>query len=490
MMRYGVTVQTAQEIVESMRRRRSDLPSVEAKSAKGGYPVSLGPTLSALSNLPGGGWVILGIEENDRFAPVGLKDPAELVHTLVSKARQAFDPPVAIEANLDVVDGETVVLARIGETPPSAKPCRVRATGDAYMRFWDGDYRLSELEIQGFLANRSQPAFDREIVPEASVAELDPTLVQALLLTARRSDGRLTRIDDDRVLLRKLGVLAENDGVTVAGLLALGDYPQQWYPNFVIQAAVAPSDEADHSIRQSDTRRFGGPIPVMLDEALAWVRQRGQERIVNMPDGRVRSELDYPAVAVRELLSNALVHRDLAPWSASRAIELRLRHDRLVLTNPGGLFGVTIDRLGHEQLSSARNLSLVRLCQYVELRDGRVVEMLASGIPEVLRAVDEAGQPAPAFLDQGLRFTAILFRRQVDSHVGEQRAIAVDAPVTPAQQRVIDAIGSGGSTVAELAKALARSKSAIQKTLKALRDAGRVDIIGSRGAHDTRYTRT
>jgi hypothetical protein len=74
------------------------------------------------------------------------------------------------------------------------------------------------------------------------------------------------------------------------------------------------------------------------------------------------------------------------------------------------VFGVTLDRLGQEQLTSARNLSPVRLCQYVELQDGRVVEMLASGIPEVLRAIHDAGLPTPTFLDQGLRFTAILFR--------------------------------------------------------------------------------
>lgn len=486
--RYSSRMRTAQDLVETMRQHSSDLPNVEAKSARGGFPVSLGPTLSALSNLPGGGWIVLGVAENQSFAPVGLDDPAALIHTLVSKARQGFDPPVAIEANLDIVDDQTVVLARIGETPPSAKPCRVRSTGDAYMRFWDGDYRLSEIEIQGFLANRTQPAFDRDIAPEASLADLDPTLVQSLMLTARRSDGRLTRIDDDRILLRKLGVLTDDDRVTVAGLLALGDYPQQWFPNFVIQAAVAADADEDHSVRYSDTKRFGGPIPVMLDEALAWVRQRGRERIVNAPDGRVRSELDYPTVAVRELLSNALVHRDLAPWSASRAIELRLRHDRLVLTNPGGLFGVTIDRLGHEQLTSARNLSLVRLCQYVELRDGRVVEMLASGIPEVLRTVDEAGLPAPAFLDQGLRFTAILFRQRVKDHGAPPLPATEGDELSPAEQRVVNAIAAGGSTVSELAAALGRSDSAIQKTLKRLRNAGRVEIIGGRGAHDTHYT--
>ena len=473
-----------------MRREGSDLPNVEAKSAAGGYPASLGPTMSAFSNLPGGGWIILGLAENNGFTPVPLGDTKMLRQTLVSKASQAYDPAVAIEVYMDIVDGQPVVVARIGETPPSAKPCRIRSTRDAYMRFWDGDYRLSDIEIQGFLANRTQPGFDRDVVPEATLNDLDPVLLQSLTLTARRSDTRLTRITDDGVLLRKLGVLTLDGQVTVAGLLALGDYPQQWFPNFVIQAAVIADDTEAGNVRHSDTRRFSGPIPVMLDEALAWIRQRGRERIVTGQDGRVRSEFDYPAVAVRELLSNALVHRDLAPWSASRAIELRLRPDRFVLTNPGGLFGVTLDRLGQEQLTSARNLSLVRLCRYVELQDGRVVEMLASGIPEVLRSVQDAGLPAPAFLDQGLRFTAILFRAKNARTPTPTPAARIEQhPLTTAETRVLAAIPETGATVAELALGLNRSTSAIHKTLARLRAADIIAIVGGRGTPTTRYTR-
>jgi ATP-dependent DNA helicase RecG len=474
---------TAQQLVDTMRRERSDLPNVEAKSAAGGYPTSLGPTMSALSNLPGGGWIVLGVAEDHGFKPVPLGDTNTLRQTLASKARQGYDPPVAIEVTMDVVDGEPVILARIGETPPSAKPCRIRSTGDAYMRFWDGDYRLSDIEIQGFLANRTQPAFDRDVVPQATLNDLDPVLLQSLMLTARRSDTRLTRIADDNVLLQKLGVITMDGQITVAGLLAIGDYPQQWFPNFVIQAAVATDNT------EADNVRFSGPIPVMLDEALAWIRQRGRERIVTDANGRVRSEVDYPSIAIRELLSNALVHRDLAPWSASRAIEIRLRPDRLVFTNPGGLFGVTLDRLGQEQLTSARNLSLVRLCQYVELQDGRVVEMLASGIPEVLRSIHDAGLPTPTFLDQGLRFTAILFRPKndttatlpdsTDSHTHQ---------LTAAEARVLAAIPPSGATVAEIALLLDRSTSAVHKHLTSLRTAGLVAIIGGRGTPTTRYT--
>ncbi|MFE2639338.1 ATP-binding protein [Streptomyces scopuliridis] len=108
-----------------------------------------------------------------------------------------------------------------------------------------------------------------------------------------------------------------------------------------------------------------GPIPRMLDEALAWSRRTFDTTIVSEPDGTVHDRPTYPYIAFRELIANALVHRDLDHWSAGLAIEVRLRRDRLVISNPGGLYGITVERLGRDAVTSARNARLVAICQHV-----------------------------------------------------------------------------------------------------------------------------
>ncbi len=45
----------------------------------------------------------------------------------------------------------------------SAKPCTVKRTGQAFLRFADGDYALSRLEVDGFAANRTRPRFDESV---------------------------------------------------------------------------------------------------------------------------------------------------------------------------------------------------------------------------------------------------------------------------------------------------------------------------------------
>jgi ATP-dependent DNA helicase RecG len=75
------------------------------------------------------------------------------------------------------------------------------------------------------------------------------------------------------------------------------------------------------------------------------------------------------------------------------ATEFRYRPDRLVVANPGGLYGITVDRLGRDHVTSARNATLVMLCRNVRTSDhgARVIEALATGIPTVLRTLRSAG---------------------------------------------------------------------------------------------------
>ncbi len=459
-------------LVERLRRFGSDLPEVEVKLAAGGLPDSILPTLSAFANRPGGGLLILGVDEGGDFAVVGVKDPAAMSAALVNKARQAFAPPVAVE--ISTIDDTGILVVIVNETAASHKPCRVRATGAAYMRFGDGDFRLSELEIDGFIVNREQPNFDQGIVTGAERSDLDAGLVADYCATARESSRTLGRLPNDELLLVKTGVIGANGAPTVAGILALADYPQQWFPNFVIQAGAVDDDSDKSAIRFNDAARFDGPLPVMIDDALEWARRQTSRRIEELADGTVRNTADIPAVVLRELIANSVVHRDLAPWSWSRAIEMRFTTERFVIANPGGLFGTSVDRLGIDQMTSARNLALVRISQYVRLRDRTVVEAMASGIPRVRDALSTAGLREPEFHDQGIRFTAIVHRRLRQSAGPAATSIAP----SPAQARVLALLDSGPRTSADLSASLGISPQAVRRTLTALNAAQLVDRQG------------
>jgi ATP-dependent DNA helicase RecG len=472
------------EIVDAMRSRGGELPGVEVKSAAAGLPDSITESLSAFANLPGGGLLVLGLDEATGFRPVRLSNAVGLAAGVASRARQALEPPVQVDVDVLTFEGTEIVVARVRELPASAKPCFVRRSGKAYLRFADGDYGLSQLEIEGFISNRSRPRYDEAEVEGATLADLEPERVEDFLATARSADKRLARITMDQQLLQRTGVLALSGTPTVAGLIALGEHPQQFLPHYTIRAASLP-DTSDISVRALDQATFTGPIAAMVEEAVAWTARNSRRRLItNETTGHVREHQDPPGVAVRELIANALVHRDLAEWSTSRAIECRLTPTAFRITNPGGLYGVSADRLGVHPLTSARNRRLVDICKFIRTEDGNVVEALASGIPTALAALREAGLPDLDFYDQGIAFTVAI--RRSDTIQRGQRAVSTGH--TDLGARLLDLLATP-KTVAELAASLDSTDNAVRKRLSRLRTLGLVSQHGGPGQRTT-YVRT
>jgi ATP-dependent DNA helicase RecG len=186
------------------------------------------------------------------------------------------------------------------------------------------------------------------------------------------------------------------------------------------------------------------------------------------------------------------------------AIEVRLRRDRLVVSNPGGLYGITVDRLGRDAVTSARNARLVAISQHVRTPDGgRVIEALATGLPVVTRALADAGLPRPHFIDAGIRFTVILHRasravsvsgstsgRRTRSASGSasgsrERSAAGSRSLNASEQAVYDALGTASRSAADLHQALGLSTPNIRKALRKLREIDLVEQIGGRGRPTT-----
>lgn len=469
------------DLVVALRTAGTDSDAVEVKAAAGGMPTSMASSLSALANLPGGGRIILGLDERTGFRAVGLTDPDGLKAALASLARQGLVPPLILTLHDAEVDGDRVVVADVPECPLPDKPCTVAGSGKAYIRGHDGDYEISAVERAGYLAARTAPRFDRKAVSGSTKADLDPERCAKWLANVRERDPNgLGRFVDDDELLRRAGVTTSTEPpeLTVAGLLALGIHPQQWFPNLIIQAASRPGPTS--GVRAVAPMTITGPVPAMLESALAWARRVLASVVVEDKEGRVRSDADYPLIAVRELLSNALVHRDLADWSAGYAIEVRHLPDRFVVTNPGGLFGITLDRLGEEGVTSARNATLLRICQFVETSsdNGRVVEALASGIPTVVASLTEAKLPPAQFVDYGIRFTAILRRRPTRQ------------PTTPpvkgtSATLVWQTLAESEWTIADLLVATGLKEPNLHRILSTLRERGVVAIDGGPGKPTT-----
>jgi ATP-dependent DNA helicase RecG len=399
------------EIVGNLRALGADIADVEVKAAGGGLPKSLRETVSAFSNTHGG-VIILGLDEASGFAPVGLGEPAKLAADLASMCSSEMEPPVRPLIRVHQFEGKHVLVAEVPELDPAQKPCFYIGAGiskGSFIRVSDGDRRLSSYEVQIMLSSRGQPRDDEQAVPGAGVAELDRAAIEALISRLRVSRPFAFKDLDLIAVLRRAKVLVPgqdgNDAVSMTGLLTLGSYPQEYFPQLMVTFVHYPTAEgarAGTGERFLDNVVIEGPIPVMVRDALAAIRRNMSRRAIISGAGR-QDVWEYPETALREAIVNALVHRDLSAPARGTQVQIEMYPDRLVIRNPGGLFGpITIDSLGEEGISSARNATLIKLLEDVPLpgETRTVCENRGSGIRAMLDALLAAGMSPPQFEDR------------------------------------------------------------------------------------------
>lgn len=414
-------------VLDDLRRFTTDHQHVEAKAAAGGMPRRLWETVSAFANTSGGGTLILGVDEQDGFAVVGVTDPKKMSQDLASVCDNMV-PPVRALIELHEVEGQTVIVAEIPETALEEKPCYYSGAGltnGAFIRVADGDRRLNQYEVQVMRASRGQPIEDREPVPGTSREDLHADLVKAFLTRLRSERPALTgRSDEDLLQLSGVTVqTAEGEVLSLGGLLGLGAEPQRFFPELGLTFVAYPTsrigEAGPRGERFVDEARIDGPIPLMIEPALRVLQRNMKRRAVVQGIGR-ETEWEYPVTALREALVNALVHRDFSALARGTPVQIQLFPDRLTIINPGGLHGpVSVDRLGEAGVSSSRNATLMRILEDTPASaTGHLVcENRGSGVGAMLASLREAGMSPPVFYDGVATFTVTfpnhtLFDRQ------------------------------------------------------------------------------
>jgi ATP-dependent DNA helicase RecG len=483
-------------LIERMRQVGSDEQLVEVKAAVGKLPKSVPETLSAFAN-GSGGWVLLGLNEQAGFSPAAGFRAKDIREALAGACADKLHPPLRPDIEIVPFEGAEVVLARIDPMIPADKPCYVKERGryqGSFIRTGDGDRRLSQYEVDRLIEEHRQPRWDEEITG-ATLADLDGTLVEGLVARQRMLRPRVFGSGDETDVLAKLHALRQDEsGIwrpTLAGLLALGQYPQEFFPRLTVTFAAFPgvtkAPVLEGEQRMLDSVTLAGPIPALVkDTVSAVVRNTRMGAVV---DGAVRKDVpDYPISAVREAVTNALMHRDYSDLARGSQVQVNLYLDRLEVLNPGGLYGVvTIDRLGGSGISSARNQRLSTLLEDVAYPDGGMVaENRGSGFAVMEHALAQAGMPDPLPRDDIATFSLSLFRSAVRSS-GIADPVRQDS--TSSANEVIHFIQGSDAEVgaAQIVEATGLSRTAVVNQLNKLLESGRIEATAPPKSPKRRY---
>ena len=384
------------ELIKKIKERKTETSKIEFKSAKGGTPEKLYDSFSSFSNTEGG-IIIFGIDEKAGYKVCGIQNPNELERKVVEQAKE-MEPVVRPLISFCEYEGKTVAAAEIVEMDSVSKPCYYTGKGKSkgsYIRIGDADLPMTEYEIYSY------DAFKYKTEDELRTnRRIDDSMIDQIQLDgfiAKAVSVKPNLVNMDKKTLVTLNGLSDKEGnPTVCGIMLFGKYPQYLSPNLDIVAVVCASntyaEEASTGERFLVNKRLDGTIPQMLESALAFVQQNMKISTVIDGSGHRNDEYEYPVKAIREIILNALIHRDYSIHTENEPVRIEMYPNRIEVSNPGGLYGrLTLDELGKTK-ADVRNPFIAAALEILNTTENRY-----SGIPTIYAEMKNAGLLEPKF---------------------------------------------------------------------------------------------
>lgn len=394
-------------LVARLRLQGTDDADCEVKASGGGLGANVWDTVSAFANTRGG-HLLLGLDETAGFTPAPGFNLNRTRDQFVDGigdggSGERLVMPPAYEMERHDVDGMPVLLIKIAENDLGMKPCFVKAKGvqgGSYKRVDDKDIKLSPVEIFELQTTLTPQDSDRTPIPEADIDDLDHALVDKLLDLKRESKA-LRGAPDRNAQLARLNVTTKEGIVRLAGLVVAGLYPQQFLPRLLIDVTVHPANEKSMpgtAVRFVDRVACDGPLPEAIDQAVQAVARN--LRTYSVVDGTARKDhLEIPREVLREAIANAVLHREYHELFRGQPVTVDVFPDRVVVTNPGGLWGgKTLENLD-DGTSRCRNQTLMQLLQSVPFPSGTglTVEGQGGGVKLMIHEMEAHALDRPRF---------------------------------------------------------------------------------------------
>ena len=346
------------------------------------------------------GYLIVGVDDKGDLAGLTVTDQLlQNLGALRSDGRILPIPALSV-ARFEFDGGQVAVV----EVQPSDLP-PVRYKGQVWLRVGPRKAIASEQEERILMERRIANArsFDATPVPDAAISDLSLALFEAYrheVIDPEIIAANHRPVDDQLASLRFLDNRAKLP--TVAGILMFGKNPRYFLPGAYIQFLRLPGTTLTDL--PDDQAEISGDLLTVLRELDARLKTNIHTSLEQTSALRERVVQDYPTVAVRELVLNAVMHRD---YQSNTPVRFYWFSDRVEIQSPGGLYGeVTPATL--TQTNSYRN-PVIAEC----MKSLGYVNRFGYGIQRAQKLLADNGSPPAEFQIDDKVFLATIRRKQV-----------------------------------------------------------------------------
>ncbi|RZK30097.1 MAG: hypothetical protein EOO61_19740, partial [Hymenobacter sp.] len=263
-----------------------------------------------------------------------------------------------------------------------------------YVRHFTSSTKANTEEQRRLLDLTAKIPFDDRINHHAELNDLSLSLIREHLqeIKSKLADEAATMPFD--ALCRQLRIVSgppEYCKPLNIGLLMFNELPETFFPGAFIDIVVYPGDTG----RSLSEKRFTGPLPQQLRQALSFLQTQVIKDETQKVSGKAEAQhfFNYPFAALEEALANAVYHRS---YELRNPVEISVRPSRIeILSFPGALPPVTPAQLRTTEPIVARDYRNRRVGDF--LKELRLTEGRATGLPDIRTAMRDNGSPPPTF---------------------------------------------------------------------------------------------
>lgn len=420
-----------------------------------------------------GGSLYIGVKDDGEIC--GVENSHKLSEDIPNKILQATG--LICDVNLLGKNGKKYLRIDVEKYP-----FPVSYHGKYYKRSGSTTQEVTGYELDKMILAVQGRTWDSVPVPHVSADDLDKDSIKIFrkrALDHNRLDKEALDVPDE-VLLRNLR-LFENDYLTKAAVMCFHPDPEKWVTCAYIKIGFFADNDAD--ILYQD--EIHGSLIIQVEKAMDLIYTKYMKALISY-DGIYRKEtFFFPKEAFRELLLNAVIHRD---YMRPTPIQIRVYAHKIRIWNIGKMpVEVPVEKLFEPHSSEPRNPNIAN----VFFKAG-YVESWGRGYKNIsdICKFRKATLPVPEENSGGLVVECPPSKEYLAAEKKQGKMVAKDGAVNggqiggqielgESQLKILQLIKENPSVSRQsLAQSMGINQSVVQKHLETLKQNGLITRIG------------
>ena len=203
-----------------------------------------------------------------------------------------------------------------------------------------------------------------------------------------------------------------------AAILLFGKEPQQYFKRARVRFIRYEGTEARVGAQMNVVKDkiFEGRILQIVEQSIDFVRDQIKEHTYLGREGKFVTESEYPEFAWKEIIVNAIAHRDYSIKGTD--IQIKMFDDHFTVESPGTLPGIV--RINNmRQVHFSRNPKIAEV-----LHEYEYVREYGEGVDRLYNEMKEAGLPSPEYYMEAFMLHATLKNRKYVEHAVDTTQVA------------------------------------------------------------------